>query len=411
MCSLLFIYNAALFWGFLNFLFGLGIVLLGFSAWVATRNWPLAPRVIAFSVVASALFVLHLFAFGIYGLSVMSYELGRHIDTRRLSIARLLAWCAAGLQFVPALILWAASLKDSASDLILYGSLWDKFLAATAPVSFDPEPILLDGVMAVFCVGFLLFCLGTRSLTLAPGMRLPIISMLVAAVLMPSWLSGSWGADMRLPIALPFLIIASTRLEFTGRPVIRVFAIAAVALLGVRVSSVSESWSDHDHLFAEFRAATHTISPGSRLLLVQERPLPEAAQRIDGVPTAFARRWGQSFWHLPALAVIDRAAFIPFNMFTGWTPIQPTPRNEGLFETQGWPLTTEMLVRSAEPEQTTSIESPAVSPAGPTYSEGWPGTFDYVVRIDFSHASDLHLQTLQLVATGSFFQIYRVIRP
>ena len=38
LCSLLFVYNTALYWGFLDFLFGLGVALLGFSGWVASES-------------------------------------------------------------------------------------------------------------------------------------------------------------------------------------------------------------------------------------------------------------------------------------------------------------------------------------------------------------------------------------
>ena len=44
-------------------------------------------------------------------------------------------------------------------------------------------------------------------LVLARAMRIPIMVMLITAILMPEWLSGSWGADLRLPVALPFILI------------------------------------------------------------------------------------------------------------------------------------------------------------------------------------------------------------
>src|SRR5258708_9339791 len=66
--ALLFLYNAALFWGFLNCLFGIGMFLLAFSGWISSRHWRTAPRLLAFSVIASLLLILHLFAFCLYAL-------------------------------------------------------------------------------------------------------------------------------------------------------------------------------------------------------------------------------------------------------------------------------------------------------------------------------------------------------
>jgi hypothetical protein len=103
--ALLFLYNAALFWGFLNCLFGIGMFLLAFSGWVASRHWRPAPRILLFAAVASLLLILHLFAFCLYALAVGSYELGHRLSERPLSLRGLLSLCAAGLQFIPGLLL------------------------------------------------------------------------------------------------------------------------------------------------------------------------------------------------------------------------------------------------------------------------------------------------------------------
>src|SRR6185437_2996537 len=50
LASLLFVYNAALYWGFLNCLFGMGIGLLLFAAWIATRSWSNAVRLPLFAL-------------------------------------------------------------------------------------------------------------------------------------------------------------------------------------------------------------------------------------------------------------------------------------------------------------------------------------------------------------------------
>src|ERR1700686_518449 len=39
LAALLFVYNSVLYWGFVNFLFTLGLALLTFSAWVASAHW------------------------------------------------------------------------------------------------------------------------------------------------------------------------------------------------------------------------------------------------------------------------------------------------------------------------------------------------------------------------------------
>ena len=63
----LFIYNHVLIWGFLNFLFGLGLGLAGFAAWVATSDRPGWRRTALFGLGGVVMFFVHLMALGIYG--------------------------------------------------------------------------------------------------------------------------------------------------------------------------------------------------------------------------------------------------------------------------------------------------------------------------------------------------------
>jgi hypothetical protein len=99
-------------------------------------------------------------------------------------------------------------------------------------------------------------------------MRLPILAMIVAAVLMPHSLCGSWGADLRLPVALPFVLIASTRLDVQRAGIVSLLGVLALVFLGVRFYALTLTWRDIATRFAEFRAASHIIPKGSRVLIV-----------------------------------------------------------------------------------------------------------------------------------------------
>ena len=408
--SLLFLYNAALFWGFLNCLFGIGMFLLAFSGWIATRHWKAGWRIPVFAAIASVLLILHLFAFCLYGLAVGSYEFGNRLRERNLPARSVLSLCVIGLQFIPGVLLWLASLSNVGTSYTEYRGLAEKLFALQAPFTFGPDAIPFDGVFLIFSLGFMVAAIAARALKLAPEMRLPLIAMILVAAAMPTWASGSWLADIRLPVALPFLIIASTRLEPVRLRAVSLFAALAVILLGIRVWAVSESWRDYDQRFADFRAAARVITPGARLLIVEDMPFPDTARALKGVPSFLAVRWEQIFVHMPALAVIDRSAFIPY-LFTGWTPVAPTARNAGLFQTQSNPLLPDMLRQSA-------VVAPGDPANGirnilgePTYWSNWPQHFDFVLWIDFEPGPASSLATLQPLAQGSFFRIYRVARP
>ena len=111
LASLLFVYNSVLYWGFVNFLFTLGLAILAFAAWIASERWPAWRRVAVFVLPASLLFVFHLFGFGVYGLLVAAYEFGRWLPQRR-STRALVAALISLAQFVPAGVMWLATLGN-----------------------------------------------------------------------------------------------------------------------------------------------------------------------------------------------------------------------------------------------------------------------------------------------------------
>lgn len=399
LCSLLFVYNAVLYWGFLNCLFGMGIGLFLFTAWIATRAWPTLWRIPIFAAAASVLFCLHLFAFGFYGLLVASYEVGTVWRARPFSIAGFAALCRAALQFAPGLLLWWASLGNGGPSLTLYGPLAAKAYAVLAPTTFGTQPLLFDRTLLVFVAVFWLAARRDRSLKLVPAMQAPLIAVLAASLLMPHWVSGSALADIRLPAILPFLLIAATRLDAPKRRLVVPFVVAAGVFLALRVWTVSETWRDYDVQFAEFRAAAQAIAPGSRLLVVAA-PLPETRSSLAGLPRVLARSADENFTHLAALAVIDRSAFIPY-LFTGWTSIAPTARNVGLYVSSGSPLTPNQL----------AVGDAASDVLGePPYWRDWRQHFDDLLWIGYGESAPPQEPDLEPVARGSFFAIDRIRR-
>jgi hypothetical protein len=406
--SVLFVYNAALFWGFLNCLFATGVYLFAFSGWIATRHWRTGPRLGVFSIIASLLLLLHLFAFGLYGLSVATHELARRIEHRRLPFRGLVGWGVVCLQFVPGVVLWYASLAQGGSAVTSYNGLVFKFYAMISPFSFGAQLTAFDLLMGCLTSLFVIFAIKSGSLQLSGQMRLPLAVMLVLVLLMPDRVNGSGFADMRLPVALPFLIIASTRFEVSKKRAVVTVAGAALIVLGLRDWSVSQAWYDYDRWFAEFRAASAVIAPGARLLVV-EAPMPEQ-QQLPGVPASLATVQWRSFSHMAALAVIDRAAFFPY-IFTGWTTIDAAPRNRAVAQSEGAPMTPEELLKSVEPKEAKSLYIGPDTVGALPYWRNWWENFDFVLWMDFGGTDAPGLKQLSLVTSGSFFHIYRVVRP
>jgi hypothetical protein len=412
LCSLLFLYNAVLSWGFLNYLFALSVTLLGFSGWVATAHWPRHIRTGVFAIFAALLLIFHLFALGVYGLLVVTFEIGNRFAARRFDdnkawIGSAAAVALALAQFVPAGALWLASLANGGRGYTAMGDLGARFYGFLAPVAFSNPPAIFDRLIMIFSCVFLYIAWRQRALYLAHAMRVPLVAMLVASAFMPEWVSGSWAAQIRLPVAATFVLIASLTPRSPRRGVLPVFAVAALALLGVRVWSVAESWQEASDRFAEFRAAARVIPRGARIVIVQSampKDWGNASRHSWLLPTSTT-----TYDHLAALAVIDRAAFIPL-LFTGWVAIDPAPRNRDLASMLGGTLTPAQLVARASRDVATPGPNDRDVLGQMPCCFDWPEIYDVVLWIDFGHPPDVLLPQLEPLSSGSFFHIYRIAR-
>jgi hypothetical protein len=408
--AVLFVYNAELFWGFPT-LFASGVYLFAFAGWIATGHWRVAPRIATFAAVATVLCLLHLFVFGLYALSVVSYEFTSRSELGRVSSRSFVAWSAVSFQFIPGLLISYASLGGPGRLSPSYDHpILSKVYALLAPFTFGLVPAGFDFLLVPLSLSFLAGAFVTRSLKLAPEMRLPVAGMIMVSLLMPSTIGGGSFADIRLPVMLPFVIIASTRFAPSRKQVVFPIVAVALTLLGVRIWTVSQAWRDYDRWFAEFRTVSAAIAPGARVLVVES---PTGPRKLPGIPESLAVLQERLFHHMPSLAVIDRAAFLP-SVFTGRLTLEVTPRNREISRLGGWdPITPEMLIESVDPGRAQPRDSALNSinlVFEPPYWRNWPQTFDFVLWIDFGDAPKPEVKELQPVAGGSFFQIYRVVR-
>jgi len=71
------LYSLPFLWGLLNFEFGCGVALWAIAVWIRYRDRRWQARIALHTVFVVVLFVTHLFALGIYGLTIGCYEASR----------------------------------------------------------------------------------------------------------------------------------------------------------------------------------------------------------------------------------------------------------------------------------------------------------------------------------------------
>jgi hypothetical protein len=386
--SALFAYNLLLSWGLVNFLFSLGLALLVFATWIATDSWAWPRRLALFATLSSLMFCAHPFAFAALGLLIGTWELGklRRLEWEQVKAAGVRLFLT-GLQFIPAVILAALTPRtDVGSDLTKFGSIYERLSALFSPVLFLIQGSELWLALALM----LLLAIAVRQGVLAfdGRMVLPTAATGIAALLMPSFLSGIGLVHIRLPLLVVLLVIAScTPRALSRRAAALAFALGAT-VLWLRVTDISGRMIQADREIAELRAASAVIEEGARVL-------PALADNRDGTLP------GRSYWHAAAYLTIDRSAFFP--LLFSFFDIGVTPE----FARSAAPATSPVRLEELDPP-----------PGGPRHRrvirdifwQNWRQDFDYVLLFDFGDESLRIPAGLTLVRRGAVFAIYRIVR-
>jgi len=390
-------------WGFLNFLLGLGLALWLFAAWIATsarRGWT---RAAVFGVAAVARFFVHRMALAIYGFLVGAWELDRIRRGGTEPMRLIRRWAVDGLQFVPAGILLLAALPPRVADpewvwggpVVRLRGMWSPALT-----DLGGADLLLAGLVVIGGVLLLV----RRRVGPAEGMALPLLLLTAVALAAPHWtygrFGGVWGLDVRLWVALSFVAVAGLGFR-EPRNAGRIFAAVVIGLFAVRVYQIAGDWRVYDRQIAEYRTAAAAITPGARLLQVQEKTLP-----VAGEPGAFR----DIYYHFTNYSVIDRSVFLP-TLFTDPTkqPIVTAPEFAEIDTPVGWPMRPGELRAWADPSVFDWFEGEDDVGDQHRYGYMWQDRFDFVVYVHDGSGGNPAPGLLELVEKGSYFSIFRVL--
>ena len=399
-CTVLFLYNYVLGFGFLNFLFGTGVYLLCFALWIRSQAWPGAARLAVMSLCAFLLFVCHLGAFGAYGLTVACHELWRLRAAPPGGLAALARRVtAAGAQFLVPLAVLLIARPPVMSEGLLGYELVTKITALMALFTVYHQP--LDIMIGVFALAALLLLLRRGWIAVAPAVVFPLIGLSLSVVVMPSWLMGNWANDFRLMVPLLCLFVAGSELRVPCPRPLLLLVVTALGLFAARIVTLSLDWAHYDRLFAELRGAARVLDSGARVL--------PAVDNWQGVARIAPNPYGRVFYNLPALLALERPVFVP-TLFTapGRQPLSVAPHLAAIDVPHGKPMTVARLRLGATADGADRLFATRRTGDYSYRWAGWPRRFDYVLMLDFGQPNNPLPELLSPVHGGSYFTIYAV---
>src|SRR5205085_9775505 len=124
----LLLYNRTYLWGFLNYLFGIGIALGGAALWLALERERWWLRTVSASVVALPCYLSHIAAFGFYALVIIGIELSPAWGELRARRWLALGWriAIAGAQFAIPAVLFLGYWHPAAAGGVSYAAFSGK---------------------------------------------------------------------------------------------------------------------------------------------------------------------------------------------------------------------------------------------------------------------------------------------
>lgn len=388
LAAFVFIYNWVFFYGFVNYLFCVGVALWGAAAWIALRERAAHP---AWCGLVSLAFVLllffgHLQGIQLYGLPLLCYELWR-LKVRgrppwRRALPELLAF---GLPFVLVLVLMRLSPTTGfAGETQWY--LWRKLVGLWWVVkNYQP---LVDLPVALLCLGFAGWALATRRLRVHPvGWYMLAASAVVFAATPWELMSASF-VDTRLPVAFLFILIGMATWEAADRRATAGFCAVLVALCLARFAVVETTWRELAGVMGDYERSMAEIPRGSRVLVASVLDSP------------MRHTWKTALSHFPALVMTERSS-MSSHAFThpGKQVLVVKPPYRAHASYDGEPFDVGYLLATAQ--------DPAASQED-DYWAGWPAAYDYVYVLFATPGTQVALPASALVYQGGTFQLYRV---
>ncbi len=373
-------YNGLLMAGFLNFLVGAGLALLGAAAWLSLRGH--AWRVPAACAASAAIFFCHLIAWAFFALLIAALALA---EARGRARAGSLAIAAVPFLAPLALLALQATALPADGAAGAEGTFPARYMAALAQEGVARKA--LNAVASMVTYAWHLDIIGValllavpfvaarrRMVPVAPALVAVFAALCAAFPLVPNVFFGTGFLDTRLPpLALLVLIAGTDPGRVAGRlPVVRLL-LGAVLL--ARVGVVGAVWAGHGTDVADLRRMIAPVPPGARVIAVTagHDKARGAEPRSRTIMVAL-----DATMHMPALLVIDRQAFWPL-LFSvaAKQPIRVRPPYDRIALGEGW------LVSWRELDRPT----PDGLRAAP-YLADWRRDFDFVLVMNAGRLPD-----------------------
>lgn len=296
--SIFFIYNTMLIYGFVNYLFGLGMFLITLAVWLRWRKrWNLNTFVIV-SLLAFACYVSHLSAYLFLGLALSTITFFDFIRAKSITKKMVMGL----LPLLPPLAVFLTYVKSGGETKQVAWFVNYSVVAKLAHLSYMIQTYnrLWEIVIAlVMLVIILITVLYARNWQIGLAILVTCCGLGLLFLVCPEGIFQTALADVRFvpPAAVLMLVALNFQVDKRiGKWALLLFL--AVSL--IRVGSIGYEWSKIDEKIAAQVAAFNRFEDGAKVYPLVSRPAGYDRKKymVD-----------RSFWHIIHYSTIDRHTF------------------------------------------------------------------------------------------------------
>ena len=290
------IVNRYFIWGSLGYLIALGMAFVALAAWIACRDRPYA-RLTLGTVLATAVFFAHLYAFAVYTICIAGYEcflLWPRFHWREI-VAR---GTVAIIQLLPAALLYFCFLTPipPPHHAMAWRPLWEKAAGLVTLVPGYNYALEITIVALCFLPPLIAWLRGAA--VFRGDLLVALIAFAVLYLVMPAEMCSGYGADSRLlvPLALLTLVCFDWR---AGSVRARLLQWVLVGLVNIaHIGPLAIQWRSFERTYAN---------------LVSLTSLTELGASVAGAAVNASREYLPipPLQEIVSLFVIDRSNFVP----------------------------------------------------------------------------------------------------
>jgi hypothetical protein len=233
--------GSAFLFGFLNYLFGVGLFMIAVALWLRLRPRWTAARQLLMMLVVLAAFIAHLSAYAFVGITLVTCVAMDVFQRRR-------SWRMGALDLlplVPTLALFILFMRGSGdTGIIKWNSVTGKIIGlATVIRSYDDRLDIV--VVTVLLLAAAIVLRQSTRLTVRKPFVAAAVILLLAYVASPMVLFTSWAADTRFVLPAVLLLLLAIDIEMPRRSGALLLATVS-ALFVVRSSTIWSTWRSLD---------------------------------------------------------------------------------------------------------------------------------------------------------------------